>query len=73
MFLFSVSAALLAVVYISLLPFTAMLSPRCASVRISSQSAMVNDVPPPPPDEVSRGSREVTAVRRDLLVLVFTK
>lgn len=44
-----------------LLPFTLMLSPKCASVRISSQSAMVNDVPPPPPDEMSRGSREVTA------------
>jgi riboflavin synthase alpha subunit len=27
-----------------------MLSPRCASVRISSQSEMVSDVPPPPLD-----------------------
>lgn len=42
-------------------PFTLRLSPRCASVRISSQSEMVSDVPPPPPDEVSRGSRDVTA------------
>lgn len=39
-------------------PFTLMLSPRCASVRISSQSEMVSEVPPPPLDEVSR---DVTA------------
>lgn len=43
------------------IPFTLMLSPRCASVRMSSQFEMVNDVPPPPVDEVSRGSRDVTA------------
>lgn len=49
-------------VCVCVLPFTLMLSPRWASARISSQFAMVNDVPPPPLDEVSRGSREVTAV-----------
>lgn len=42
-------------------PFTAMLSPRCASFRISSQLVMVNEVPPPPLAEVSRGSRDETA------------
>jgi hypothetical protein len=42
-------------------PFTLMLSPRWASVRISSQLVMVNEVPPPPLAEVSRGSSEETA------------
>ena len=43
------------------IPFTAILSPRWASVRISSQSEIVSEVPPPPLAEVSRGSRAVTA------------
>lgn len=43
------------------IPLTAILSPRWQSVRISSQSVIVNDVPPPPLDEVSRGSRDETA------------
>ena len=47
-------------------PFTAMLSPRWASVRISSQLVMVKDVPPPPLAEVSRGSRDETAGRCQL-------
>lgn len=45
------------------IPLTLMLSPKCASERISSQSEMVSDVPPPPLNEVSRGSRAVTAAQ----------
>lgn len=48
----------------SYIPFTHILSPRCASVRISSQSDIVNDVPPPPLAVVSRGSSDVTARTR---------
>lgn len=40
---------------------TLILSPKCASPRISAQSPMVSDVPPPPLALVSRGSRDVTA------------
>lgn len=47
--------------WIIYLPFTLMLSPRCASVRISAQSEIVREVPPPPLALVSRGSRDVTA------------
>jgi riboflavin synthase alpha subunit len=44
-----------------------MLSPRCASVRISSQSEMVSDVPPPPLDEVSMGSKATISDCEEIL------
>lgn len=37
----------------SAVPLTLMLSPRCASARMSEQLARVSDVPPPPLEEVS--------------------
>jgi hypothetical protein len=40
---------------------TLMLSPMCASPRISCASEIVNDVPPPPEAVLSRSSRAVTA------------
>lgn len=57
----------------SKIPFTAILSPRCASVRISSQSEMVSDVPPPPLDEVSMGSKAVTASKTTLAIDLIHK
>lgn len=42
-------------------PLILMLSPRWASVRISSQSEMVREVPPPPDEVSSWDSRAVTA------------
>jgi hypothetical protein len=44
-------------------PFTLMLSPREASVRISAHSEMVREVPPPPEVVESRVVRLVTARR----------
>ena len=38
-----------------------MLSPKCASVRISAQSEIVSEVPPPPAAVSSCFSRRVTA------------
>ena len=42
-------------------PFILMLSPKWASVRISAQSEIVSEVPPPPAAESSCFSRRVTA------------
>ncbi len=42
-------------------PLMLILSPRWASVRISAQSPMVREVPPPPAEESSCFSRVVTA------------
>ena len=42
-------------------PFMLMLSPRLASVRISAQSEMVREVPPPPAAVSSCFSSRVTA------------
>lgn len=42
-------------------PLTLMLSPRCASPRISSAPEMVSDVPPPPLAESSSFSSLETA------------
>lgn len=50
-----------------------MLSPKWASVRISSQSEIVSEVPPPPLEEVSRGSRAVTAGEKALVFDVMKK
>jgi hypothetical protein len=43
------------------IPLTLMLSPRCASPRMSSQPEIVNDVPPPPEAVLSSSSRAATA------------
>ena len=42
-------------------PFMLMLSPKWASVRISAQSEIVSEVPPPPAALSSCFSRRVTA------------
>jgi hypothetical protein len=42
-------------------PLTLMLSPKCASPKISSQSEIVNDVPPPPDAVLSSASSAATA------------
>ena len=42
-------------------PFMLILSPKWASVRISAQSEMVSEVPPPPAAVSSCFSRRVTA------------
>ena len=42
-------------------PFMLMLSPKWASVRISAQSEIVSEVPPPPAAVSSCFSRRVTA------------
>ena len=43
------------------IPLMLILSPRCASDRISAQFVMVRDVPPPPPSVSSCFSRAETA------------
>lgn len=42
-------------------------------MRISSQSEMVSDVPPPPLDEVSMGSKAVTASKTTLAIDLIHK
>ena len=66
-------------------PFMLILSPKWASVRMSAQSEIVSEVPPPPAAESSCFSRRVTAgyvslaemenlleERRDLLPMTST-
>lgn len=47
--------------YKSDIPLMLILSPRWASVRISAQSEIIREVPPPPLDVSSCFSREETA------------
>ena len=54
----------------SYVPFMLMLSPRWASVRISAQSEIVSEVPPPPAAVSSCFSRRVTAGCVSLAMLV---
>jgi len=45
-----------------LIPFIHILSPKCASPRMSPASPIVNEVPFPPPSVLSSDSSAVTAM-----------